>query len=59
MLPDKSVYPTKKIKEHTVLQVLQNTISFKMENIKFELSINLFNANQVSLVYEKHISIET
>jgi len=49
----------KNIKEHTVLQVLQNTISFKMENIKFELPIKLFKANHVSLVYEKHISIET
>ena len=59
MLSDKIVYPTKKIKEHTVLQVLQNTISFKMENIKIELPIKLFNANYVSLVYENHISTET
>jgi len=30
-----------------------------MENFKFELRIKLFNANHVSLVYEKHNSIET
>jgi len=58
-LPDKIVYPTKKIKEHTVLQVLQNTISFKMENIKFGLPMKLFNAIHIPFVYDKHISIET
>jgi len=35
------------------LQVLQTTISLKMEHIKFELHIKLFNASHVSLVYEK------
>jgi len=30
-----------------------------MEHVKFELHIKLFDANHLSLVYEKHNSIET
>ena len=41
------------------MKVLQTIISFKMGHIKFELNIKLFNANHVSLVYEKHNSVET
>jgi len=57
VLPDKIVYLIKK--SENILQVLQTTISFKMEHIKFELHIKLFNARHVSLVYDRYNSIET
>jgi len=56
VLPDKIVYLTQK--SNSTFQVLQTTISFKMEHIKFELHIELFNANHVSLVFEKYNSTE-
>jgi len=35
------------------------TISFKKKHISYELYNHLFDANRVSLMFEKHISIET
>jgi len=40
-----------------MLQVLQTTISFEMEHIKFELHIKVFNASHVSLVFENSVPI--
>jgi len=49
VLHAKIVYLTKK--SNNTLQ-LQTSISFKMELIKFELHIKLFNASHASLVFE-------
>jgi len=37
----------------------QKTIYFKTKHIQFDLYNKLFNASHVSLVFEKHNSIET
>jgi len=55
-LLDKIVHLRKK--SNSVLQ-LQMTISFKKKHISYELYNHLFDANRVSLMFEKHISIET
>ena len=62
MLHAKIVYLTKN-KTNNTLQ-LQTTISFKMQHIKFELHIKLFNASHASLLFEnttpsKHNYIQT
>jgi len=56
VFPGKIVYLTKK--SNSISQ-LQTTISFKMENFCFELHNKVFNESYVSLVFEKHNSIET
>ena len=56
MLSDKIVHLRKK--SNNILQ-LQTIISFEKKHIYFELYNKLFNASHVSLVFEKHNSIET
>jgi len=55
-LPDEDVYLTKK--SNNILQ-LQTAISFKTKHIQSELCNKLFNASHVSLLFQKHDSIET
>jgi len=38
---------------------LQTTISFKTKHIQSEFCDKLFNVSHVSILFEKHISIET
>jgi len=56
VLSDKFVYLAKK--SSNILQ-LQTTISFETKHTQSKLCNKLFNASHVSLLFEKHNSIET